>query len=139
WGWYSYGLSEADRLGPRLRERLHHRSYLEALDGIDPLIDLPDWDEQRGCSADVPDLDPHFRIGAIADNRLFPPLWRLRACRTLLPDEVGPQVAQWRSWVDQVMGGQQDNYVRELHVHDLSDLLRYHRSLLREQAAWSRR
>jgi hypothetical protein len=83
---------------------------------------------------DIPDLSPCWRVYPITHNPIFPPLWRLRAHRTFLPDQLEAQLAEWKDWARQVANGGHEEYVRELHLHVTSDFMRHHWSSLRAAA-----
>jgi hypothetical protein len=78
-----------------------------------------------------------WRVSAITGNPIYPPLWRLRAKRTFLPDELRLQVREWRRWAEQAAAGEHDDYLRELHLHETSDHMHYHWSYLHGYATAS--
>lgn len=135
WGWNSHADTDSVRSG--LLEEIHAENYGAASRGLRELLELPEWDDEQQCAKDIPDLDPCWRVYPITYYPIFPPLWRVRAHRTFLPEELGPQLAQWKSWAEGVARGEHDDYLRELHLYETSDWLRYHWSVLRENAVAS--
>ncbi len=75
-----------------------------------------------------------WRIYPIAYNSVFPPEERLRAYRTILPDELPEQVARWMAWMDGVRNGAYESYLSRLYLHEISLRLCVHGQLLREAA-----
>jgi hypothetical protein len=136
WGWHSAACSDVNALWRALAEELHLESYLTASRRLRNHIELPECDE-NGCAKDISDLAPCWRVSPIAGNPAFPPLWRMRAYRTILPDELQSQVAEWRTWAQEVVAGKHDDYLRRIHMHATSDFLRYHWSYLRGHASAS--
>lgn len=67
-------------------------------------------------------------------NPIFPPLWRLRAHRSFLPDQFEAQLNKWKNWAEQVADARHEEYVRELHLYVTSDFMRHHWSSLRAAA-----
>ncbi len=139
WGWNSHACSDVNDVPRALSEALHLETYLAASNRLRTHIELPDWDDERGCSTDRPDLDLCWRVYVIADNPTFPPLWRLRAQRTILPDHLISQLAEWKKWAQEVVAGKHDDYLRRIHIHCTSDFLRYHWGVLRGNATGSQR
>src|SRR5689334_20298536 len=88
WGWYSHACSDYDSVTRTLRERLHKTAYLTASDSLRERLTFPEWDDARGCSRDIPELAFCWRVYPITHNPTYPPLWRLRAHRTFLPDQL---------------------------------------------------
>ena len=72
-----------------------------------------------------------MRVYSITQNPIFPPLWRMQAYRTFLPDQLAEQVAKWKEWTQQVSAGEHADYVRRLHMFHDSDWAYYHWSDLR--------
>jgi hypothetical protein len=137
YGWNSVACQDADGVRNALLGKLHAGMYRSASDAIRELLDFPGWDRSEGCAEDIPDLIPCCRVNPITNNVTFPPLWRMRAHRTILAERLGDQLAQWQAWAEQVAQGDHDEYIRELHMHVSSDWMKYHWSCLREAATAS--
>lgn len=145
WGWGCEAYT--DGVWYELCERLHIEVYRGASEALRESFVFPEWDDDRSCATDVPDLVPCLRTYPITRNPIFPPLWCMRANRTFLPDQLGAQLAEWRSWAEQVADGKQDDYIRELHMYVTSDFMRNHWSYLRaiviksltRRANWSKK
>jgi len=129
WTWDSDAWT--DQVRDDLCQRLHFETYQAASDALRHLLKFPEWNDER---LDVPDLPPCSRVYPITHNPIFPPLWRLRAHRTFLPDQLEAQLPEWKDWAGQVANGGYEEYVRELHLHVTSDLMRHHWSSLRAAA-----
>lgn len=126
-----------DRVRDALCHRLHFETYLAASDSVRGLLEFPGWDDERQRATDLPDLVPCWRVYPITYNPTFPPLWRMRAHRTFLPDQLRAQLLVWKAWAAQVANGEHDAYLRELHLHETSDFMRHHWSFLRAAATES--
>ena len=137
-GWKPQAGSDYDGVLRDLLNRLHEKSYLTASAALRKLLTFPKLDDDQFYALDIPDLDPCWRVYPITDNPTFPPLWRVQAYRTLLPDQLYSQIREWKRWKEQVLGAEQDDYLRELHVYETSDLMRYHWTILRENVIASR-
>jgi hypothetical protein len=63
------------------------------------------------------------RIGVISREELFPVEWRIAAERTILPWQLGDQLAQWQNYREEVKQGRHRPFLRQLYVyarlHDL--------------------
>jgi hypothetical protein len=130
WSLFSRATTDIDPLRPRLMERIHLPAYLAASNSLSALFSFADWDDDKNCPADHPELRSGFRISALVHNDIFPPLWRVRAIRTILTDQILDQIQHWRTWTDQVIDGVHDAYLRELYLFETSDFLHYHWSYL---------
>lgn len=137
WGWWSQACADYNAVRRALNERLHLTGYRAASDSLRKLLTIPEWDDARNCPTDLPELEACWRVYPITHNPIFPPLWRLRANRTLLPDQLGLQILEWRRWIEQAAGGEHDDYLRELHLFNTSDFMHYHWSYLRGNATAS--
>lgn len=137
WGWSSHACTDYDSVRRSLLQRLHETAYRAASDSLVALFSFPEWDDARGCCTDLPELSQSWRVYPITGNRIYPPLWRLRANRTFLPAQLGPQVRAWRQWAEQAAGGVHDDYLRELHLHETTDFMHYHWSYLHDYATAS--
>lgn len=137
WGWTSHACSDLDPVGHALRKRLHFAAYRAASDSLSGLLVFPEWDDARNCSSDDPELSPYWRVHPITYNPIYPPLWRLQAYRTWLPDPLRRQVRQWKQWAEQAARGEHDDYLRDLHLYETSDKMHYHWSYLRGNATAS--
>jgi hypothetical protein len=129
WGWQT-----SDLVGADLAFRLHGERFRSATRELREAFIFPGWDAEHACPHDIPLLDNRRRVTAIAQNPLFPPLWRCRAYRTFLPNSLGTRLSQWTSWADQVAGGAHDEYVQELHLHATCRVMKGHWSDLRHLA-----
>jgi hypothetical protein len=147
WGWSSHACSDYDAVRRALNERLHLTAYRAASEALRDLLTFPEWDDARGCPTDIPELRPCWRVYPITHNPIFPPLWRLRANRTLLPDQLRLHIREWGRWVEQAADGGHDGYLRELHLYETSDFMHYHWSYprgnatasLREEGHWAKK
>jgi hypothetical protein len=106
-------------------------TYRAASKALRHLLEFPEWNDGP---MDIPDLSLCWRVYPITKNPIFPPLWRLRAHRTFLPDQLEAQLQEWKDWAGQVANGGHEEYVRELHLYVTSDFMRYHWSSLRAVA-----
>jgi hypothetical protein len=134
WGWHSSG---SDLVRDDLAFRLHGEKFRSASRDLRDAFVFPGWDAEHACPHDIPLLDNRRRTTAIAQNPLFPPLWRCQANRTYLPQALGPQLSRWHAWADQVAGGEHEEYVQELHLHATCQVLKGHWSDLRHLAIGS--
>jgi hypothetical protein len=137
WGWSSHACSDYDSVRRTLHERLHMTAYRTASDSLRKLLTFPERDDAQGRSTDALELALCWRVYAITYNPTYPPLWRLRANRTFLPHQLPLQVREWRRWAEQAAGGEHDDYLRELHLHETSDFMHYHWSYLHGHATAS--
>ena len=124
-----YELKEITLLYDLMKE-VHEETYLNTSKKIKELAILPEWDRERKCAVDIPNLRISLPIVVITSRPIFPPLWRLQACRTFLPDRLAPQLARWKQWVDGVLRGTHDKYLHELHLYETCKRMRYHWSVL---------
>jgi hypothetical protein len=134
WGWQSSG---SDLVRDDLAFRLHGEGFRSATRALREACVFPGWNAEHGCADDIPLLDNRRRTTAIAQNPLFPPLWRCQANRTYLPNALAPQLSRWQAWADQVAGGAHDEYVQELHLHATCQVMKGHWSDLRHLALGS--
>jgi hypothetical protein len=81
--------------------------------------------------ADLPDLDPCFRVYPVAGCEVFPPQVRLGAYRSFLPDELPAQLDAWRDWLDRVRRRRCEGYVCRLYAYETSLTLWQHSLALR--------
>jgi hypothetical protein len=132
-GWHSDACYDYDGVQQALQERLHLEAYRAASDALHDLLEFPEWDENRLCAKDIPDFDPCWRVYPITNNPAYPPLWRLRAHRTFVPEQLGAQIAEWKRWAEQVVGAKHEGYLRELHLMTTSDFMLYHWLYLRRK------
>lgn len=146
WGWHSHACSGQDDVRQALHERLHMAAYLAASKALRELLRFPEWDDAGNCPRDIPELSQCMRVYPITYNPIFPPLRRLQAHRTLLPDRLADQIAKWKQWAKQAANGAHDDYLRELHRHETSDFMHDHWSYLlgnataslhRDEASWA--
>lgn len=137
-GWHSDAASDVNDTLRAILEEIHLPDYRAASDEIRSLVDFPPFAAPESDRVtDIPDLPALWRVRAIGGNPIFPPLWRVQAHRTILPDELSDQVGQWTRWATEVADGLHDGYLRWLHLHAMSDFLRYHWSYLRGNAIYS--
>ncbi|HSI36446.1 MAG: hypothetical protein ACAI43_23270 [Phycisphaerae bacterium] len=78
----------------------------------------PSWGRPNEYADDHPHLSAAMRVYPITRNPTFPPLWRLAAHRTFLPDQVAPQVDRWRAWATDAAAGRHDAYLRQLQAYE---------------------
>lgn len=122
-------------------------AYLEASEALKERLDFSHYDYETDQCCDYPDLAPCWRVYPITGTKVFPPPWRLRAHRTILPDELASQIKEWRDWLSAVESGQFRRYLFDLYVYEATMLLYVHDELLRElaevsmtrQTMWARR
>jgi hypothetical protein len=135
YGWESTGAH--DEMRDSLLGELHFGPYRAACHTLVSRIDFPPVRDEDGCAVDHPALAPCFRVYPITRNPTFPPLVRCRAGRTILPDELPGQLAEWRRWAEEAARGDHDDYLRELHWYDTADWARCHWSCLHAAAVGS--
>lgn len=129
WTWHSD--SWTDQVRDDLCRRLHFETGRAAAAALRGLLEFPEW---TGGRPDVAGLSPCWRVYPITTNPIFPPLWRLRAHRSFLPDQFEAQLNKWKNWAEQVADARHEEYVRELHLYVTSDFMRHHWSSLRAAA-----
>jgi hypothetical protein len=112
-----------DRVRHALSLRLHESTLVDANRRLRELT-LPDEDHDS-------DFRLVMRVYPITHNPIFPPLVRLRAHRSFLPEQIPPQLREWQEWAEQVAAGEHDAYVRELHFYETANFLQEHWSQLR--------
>jgi hypothetical protein len=130
----------------RTREQFE-RAYLEASQALKERLDFPEYDDETDRCCDDADLAPCWRVNAITCTTVFPPRWRLRAHRTILPHELAGQIREWRVWLSAVEAGRFRRYLLDLYVYERTMFLRVHDELLRDlaqaslskQTTWARR
>lgn len=125
--WYGWEQSLSDEY-PLMRDLLvnaHTTPGLDASRQLLGLIELPEYDREKGHAKDIPDLAPCWRVYPITDNDTFPPSVRFAAGRTYLPGEVAPALDGWRGWNEAVRLGRQDEYLAELHWYETARQSRY--------------
>ncbi|HVX14805.1 MAG TPA: hypothetical protein VHC22_26685 [Pirellulales bacterium] len=130
----------------RTREQ-SERAYLEAFRALKELLDFPEYDDETDQCRDRADLAPCWRVYAITWTTVFPPQWRLRAHRTILPHELASQIEEWQSWLSAVEAGRFRRYLLDLYIYEATMVLRVHDELLKDlaaaslskQTAWARR
>lgn len=135
WQIQSQACSDFNDVSGWLMKQLHRETYLTASKAVRELLVFPEWDEDRSCATDIPDLRTCMRVYSITYNPIFPPWWRMQAYRTILPDQLFAQLSKWKEWTMQVAAGQHADYVRRLHMFHDSDFARYHWGYLRGQAS----
>ncbi|HYE17606.1 MAG TPA: hypothetical protein VEA69_04135 [Tepidisphaeraceae bacterium] len=127
-----------DRLRDQLNTQLHAAAWGHASDGLQELLVFPSPEEREmddPSPADpAPMLARRMRLAVVGQNKIFPPLWRLRAYRTFLPEEVRPQLVQWQEWLKAISWGGHEAYVRELWAMHNAGNIREHWSWLRDAA-----
>jgi hypothetical protein len=89
------------------------------------------------------------RVHVISHNPIFPIEWREEAYRIILPRELAAYLKKWRTYIDQVLSGQWQEYLHELYlfnrVHDplqyqeMENLVRWADESLKSRSAWCRK
>jgi len=130
WGGPSSEEFAVKMISVSLSEHLHRDTYHTASKVLRNRIELPEWDDENQCAVDLPDLVPSWRVYPITYNRIFPPLCRMQAYRTFLPGQLGTQIPEWRKWIQEVLAGEHDDYLRSLHLYETSRVLQQHWSRL---------
>ncbi|MBE9117934.1 hypothetical protein IQ249_18715 [Lusitaniella coriacea LEGE 07157] len=123
-----------DKLTLKLLEALHQDSYSNALSALSDLLIFPEWDDELNCPKDIPDLQSRWRVYPITYNEIFPPLWQMSAHRTILPGELNAQLETWKTWIAQVLQGEHEDYLRELHLYHTLCKMQEHWTCLRDYA-----
>jgi hypothetical protein len=134
-GWYP--ARAVDPVSLAVQYALHDADCGAAAAALRERTEWAGWDHARECASDVPDLMPTWRVSVVSQNPTFPPLVRCQAFRTILPDELPDQLARWRRWVEGVVRGDHDAYLRELHWYSTADWAWYHWSCLHAAATAS--
>jgi hypothetical protein len=92
------------------------KTYLAASERLAGLIDF-------GGNQQHSDLTDSFRVYPITRTTIFPPQWRMRAHRTILPDELPGQLDRWMQWVNAVRQGRLRGYLMTLYLYETTMLL----------------
>jgi hypothetical protein len=101
-------------------------AYQRSSEALAGLLELPGYPP-----ADVPELDPRFRVYPIAGCEIFPPQVRLGAYRSFLPDELPAQLDAWRGWLERVRQRRCEGYLCQLYAYETSLTLWQHAAALR--------
>lgn len=117
---------------------LHEQDYLDTSRQLRECLQFPECDDDAGECTDFPDLAFAFRVGAISGNPVFPPIIRMNALRTFVPDALPEQVNAWKQWCEQVAGGLHVDYLRRLWAYETSMSLNHFGTELRRVASLSR-
>ncbi len=133
WGWSSYAWSNTDETKYAIRKRLHLATYLENSKAIEACIEVPQLDEGDTDLEALP-FEVARRASDLTSNPIFPPIWRVKAYRTMQSHELSDQVQSWQAWVQEIADGHHQSYLQWLHLHNTSDILRNHWSELRRTA-----
>lgn len=123
------------------------RAYVEASQALKERLDFADYDDETDQCRDYADLAPCWRVYPITCTTVFPPRWRLRAHRTISPQELAGQTKEWRLWLSAVEAGRFRRYLLDLYIYEATMLLRLHDELLKDlaeaslskQTTWARR
>ena len=132
WSWDSNFNQDKNLYG--LLQKIHFESYLEASKELKSLLELPEWNDEKGCAKDIPDLDSCMRVYPITRLAIFPPMWRVLDCRTYLPEELGQQLDKWQTWVAEVRNDLHNEYLREIYLYETLDTFTYHLDILQSHA-----
>lgn len=122
-----------DSYHQRTRDQFE-RAYLKSCEALKEHLDFSHYDDETDQCRDYPDLAPCCRVYPITGTTVFPPPWRLRAHRTILPDELASQIKEWRDWLLAVESGRYRRYLLDVYVYEATMLLCVHDGLLRELA-----
>jgi hypothetical protein len=88
------------------------------------------------------------RVSVIGSEVSFPIEWRIVAERTILPWELGDQLAQWQSYRDEVKQGRHRPFLRQLYIYacldelvnvDLANFIPVVRRSLTATGSWAKR
>lgn len=109
------------------REALHFRtSDFSMATIIDPRIQFPDTERERIRQAYLepgplyPKLlfkQESHRVSVISSEELYPIEWRIDAERTILPSELGEQLAEWQNYREEVKKGGHRPFLQNLYVY----------------------
>lgn len=110
-----------------LERALHEKKYIAACNAFCELIEWPVPPEN--------DVAFPLRQGiySVAENPIYPLLWRLDAHRSYLAEHLESQLKQWKRWAEEVAAGKHERYLRELHRFVTSDFMIWHFRALRGQ------
>ena len=109
------------------REALQFRTGGSSMaSGLDPRIQFSEAERERIRQAYL-QLGPlhrrllfkhgSHRVSVISSEVLFPIEWRIHAERTILPWELGEQLAEWQSYREEVKQGQHRPFLRQLYIY----------------------
>jgi hypothetical protein len=116
------------------------QEYRDSKRALMALLDIPNWAAEQGFAV-------CYRVYPITSNYLFPIEWAQAAYRTIFPDELPPQLAQWQDHVDRVRAGQYRAYFLQRYLYEISLYLYREWYYLRQRAeqthgrtnAWAKR
>jgi hypothetical protein len=131
-GWYGKGTFEGNIL--REKAPFDVDAYAAAENKLRDCLEIVGWDAERECPTDGSPLQRSMRVYSIAQNPILPPLWRTRAYRTFLVDELKVHLDKWQFWVREVAEGKHEAYVAELMLYEACVTARGHWSELRRLA-----
>lgn len=116
---------------------LHEQDYLDSSRRLMECCEFPRCDDETGVCADFPDLAFSFRVGAVSSNSSFPPVVRMHALRTFLPEALPCRVSAWKTWCDEVRSGLHVHYLRRLWAYETTMSLNRYGAELQRLAALS--
>jgi hypothetical protein len=110
------------------REAVHFRTSDSSLaSGLDPRLQFSEAEQERIRQAYL-ELGPlhrrllfkheSHRVSVISSEVLFPIEWRIDAERTILPWELGDQLAEWQSYREEVKQGRHRPFLQQLYIYD---------------------
>jgi hypothetical protein len=140
------------------REALHFRTNGASMASVfDPRIQFSEAERERIRQAYL-ELGPlhrrllfkrdSHRVAVISSEVLFPIEWRIDAERTILPWELGDQLAEWQSYREEVEQGRHRPFLRQLYIYaclhelvtvDLANLIGVVQHSLTTTGSWAGR
>jgi hypothetical protein len=115
--WATDSIEQYDLYDEATVRRLQEQSG-DACEALEQLLDFPPTGPDGESPADDPDLWFCWRVYPITQFEFFPLRWRLEAHRTILPHELGRQLAVWREWIAAVDRGEHRRYLLDLCLYE---------------------
>lgn len=134
--WCTDTIETPEEFHQQTRE-LHENEYLESSRQLQECCEFPEYDDETGSCIDLPDLEFSFRVGAVKSNSTFPPIARMRALQTFLPDDLPDQVRIWKKWCEDVTSGLHTDYLRRLWAYETTMSLNHFGTELKRVAGLS--
>ena len=132
WGWGSNFDTDMNRYN--ILKKIYLQLYIDTSKKLKEMLEFSVWNNEKGYPEDIPKLALSMRVYVITCNCCFPPLWRVLAHRTYLPEELKKQLEKWQRWIFEVQEGQHDEYLRELHLYETLNTMKEHLSFLKGSA-----
>lgn len=104
----------SDYLSDPEQRRLVAEQYHPTIEALQTLIEIEPYD---------PDGFPNSMWPLVAKYDIFPAEWRLASHRSYLPEDVGPQLNQWVSYLQKVQQGHYHSYLLQWFLYDSSKQL----------------